>query len=775
MSKPQQTLSIQQAIDLAVQHHNEGRLSQAENIYQQILEKNPNQPVALHLLGVIAHQMGKNDRAVDLISQALAIRPDFAAAHSNLGLALQDLGELEEAEASYHKALALKPDYAEAHNNLGNALKDLGKLEDAVASYQKALDIRPDYAEAHFNVGNLFQELGKLDDAANGYRRALAINPDYAEANSNLGNALHDLGKPEEAVASYRKALALKPDYAEAHNNLGVVLQDLGELEEAVVRYHKALDLSPDYAEAHYNLGNALHDLGKPEEAVAGYRKALTIKPYYAEAHSNLSNALRALGRLDEAVTHCKKALSLKPDFAEAHNNLGNALQDLGRLEEAIASYQKALGIKPDLAEAHGNLLFGLHYSPDVTLADLLRENKAWNDRHAALIRPAPLRVQSDPEQRPLTVGLLSKNFRRHPALWLSLPGLEALDPGIVQLIAYSDINPVNEDDLTDRLRRVCRAWRDIGHLDDAAVAEQIRADNVNVLLDMSGHGGSRVLVCAHRAAPVQVKWVGNQFGTTGVTAMDWFLGDIEEVPAGHERWYVEDVYRMPDAYAVYHPPVNAPAVSPLPTLDKGCVTFGCFNKPIKMTPEIIAVWADILRAVPDSRLFLKGKAFNSPEPINRFRRLFLDRDVDPDLLIFEGSSPHTTLLECYNRVDISLDPWPYSGCVTTLESLWMGVPVLSRPGPGFTGRHSASFLRTVGLDDWLVDDFGTYVDKAVWWANHLDDLAVLRGSMRDRVAASPQCDGPRFARNLEAALDHMWRAACKQTVEEDAAVSMKA
>ncbi|MAF95921.1 MAG: hypothetical protein CMM60_09245 [Rhodospirillaceae bacterium] len=352
----QQTPAIQESIDLAVKHHAAGRLPEAESIYQQIIQADPNQPVALHLLGVIAHQVGKHDTAVDLITKALAIKPDYAEAHYNLGIAFKELGKLDEAAASYHKALAIKPDFAEAHSNLGNALKTLGRLDEAVASYHKALAIKPDYAEAHNNLGIAFKELGKLDEAAASYHKALAIKPDYAEAHNNLGVVLKDLGKLDEAVASYHKALAIKPDYAEAHNNLGTALQDLGKLDEAMASYHKALAIKPDYAEVHNNLGVVLKDLGKLDEAVASCHKALAIKPDYAGAHSNLGNALKDLGRLDEAVASFHKALAIKPDCAEAHSNLGIALKTLGRLDEAVASYHKALAIKPDYAEAHSNL-----------------------------------------------------------------------------------------------------------------------------------------------------------------------------------------------------------------------------------------------------------------------------------------------------------------------------------------------------------------------------------------------------------------------------------
>ena len=299
-SPDQQTLVIQESIDLALQHHAAGRLPEAESIYQQILQADPNQPVALHLLGVIAHQGGKHDTAVDLITKALAISPDSAEAHSNLGLALHDLGELDEAVVSFHKALAIKPDFAEAHYNLGTTLHDLGELDEAAVSYHKALAIKSDYAEAHSNLGIALQDLGELDEAVASFHKALAIKPDYAEAHSNLANALKEQGKLDEAVASFHKALAIKPDFSGAHNNLGNAFKELGKLDEAAASFHKALAIEPDFAEAHNNLGTVLQDLGEPDGAAASYHKALAIKPDYAEAHHNLGLALLLQGNLRE-------------------------------------------------------------------------------------------------------------------------------------------------------------------------------------------------------------------------------------------------------------------------------------------------------------------------------------------------------------------------------------------------------------------------------------------------------------------------------------------
>ena len=254
----EQTVTLEQALGIAVQHHTVGDLSKAGTIYEQILQTNPNHTDALHLLGVIAHQVGDNERAVGLIKKAIDLKPNFAEAHSNLGNTLKGLGKLDEAVTSYHRALSIKSDYAEAHNNLGTTFRELGQLDKSVACYHKALAIKADYAEAHNNLGVAFQELGRLDEAVTHCQKAIAIRPDYAEAHSNLGNTLKGLGKLDEAVTSYHKALSIKPDYAEAHNNLGATFKELGQLDDAVTHFNRALEIKPNYIDAYDNRGHAI-------------------------------------------------------------------------------------------------------------------------------------------------------------------------------------------------------------------------------------------------------------------------------------------------------------------------------------------------------------------------------------------------------------------------------------------------------------------------------------------------------------------------------------
>jgi len=336
--------------------YSQGQIQETLDASETLIKDYPSNTLLYNISGTCCARLGQLNAAVKCFEKALAIKPDYAEAHSNLGNTLKELGQLDAAVKCFEKALAIKPDYAEAHYNLGTTLQELGQLEETAKCYEQALAIKPDYAEAYCNLGITLQELGQLEEAVKCYEQALAIKPDYAEAHSNLGITLQELGQLEEAVKCFEKALVIKPGYAEAHYNLGVTLQELGQLEDSVKCYEQALAIKPDFAEAYCNLGVTINDLGQLEEAVKCYEQALATKPDYAEAHYNLGNTLKGLGQLEEAVKCYEQALTIKPDYAEAHSNLGVTLNDLDQLKEAVKCYEQALAIKPDYAEAHSNL-----------------------------------------------------------------------------------------------------------------------------------------------------------------------------------------------------------------------------------------------------------------------------------------------------------------------------------------------------------------------------------------------------------------------------------
>lgn len=718
----EQMLAIKQGLALQAA----GQLLDAESIYRDILKSSPNQPDALHLLGLVTHQLGKNDVAVDLFAKCIGLRSDFAEAHKNLGAALKQLGRLDEAVASYRMAIEIRPNYVDAHNNLGIALKEMDKLEDAITSYHKALDFDPNDAKIH----------------------------------NNLAASLHKKGELKRAETHYDKAITLNPEFFEAYNNLGFVLREQGRLDEAQIRCHKALALNPGYAEAHNNLGLVLQELGKLDEALASLNKAIELNPDFAEAYANRGIVFKNQGLLDDAVESFRSAIGIKPDFAMAYNNLANTHQEQGRLGDAIANYQKALEIKPDYASAHSNLLFAEQYRPGHTAKSLYELHREWDENHGKPLRNTWPRHQNTPDpDRRLRVGFVSPDLGRHPVGYFIDAMLKSFSGLGIDTICYSDHIA---DDLTDQIKGAADLWKETRGLSDMALSKTILADQIDILIDLCGHSAdNRLLTLARKPAPVQMTWAG-YVGTTGLSSIDYIVSDRYSTESEEEVYYSEKTVRMPDSWLCYAPPPYACDVGPLPSAQKEYVTFGSFSNPAKINEDVVSVWADILKGVDNSRLIIKYRSITSKFNSNRLITLFEAAGVDRSRLVLEDKSFHAELFKRYNDVDIALDPFPYSGGITTYEALWMGVPVITVPGATFASRHSLSHLSTIGLQAFVAKDRQDYVALAIEHAANPQKLSELRSNLRQMMVNSPVCDGKTFSKNFEILVRNAWQNWCK-------------
>lgn len=721
------TPDISKAIETALEHHKAGRLPQAKSIYQQVLQAEPNHHQALHLLGLTANQEGEYYKAIELINRAIQAAPSKPGYHYNLGCVYNTLNKPDEAIACYQKALAIKPDYADALNNLGSTLKNRGKPDEAIACY----------------------------------RQVLAIKPDHADALNNLGSALNDLCKPDEAIPCYQKALAIRPDHAGAHNNLGSALKSQGKLDEAIACYRKALAIKPDYADALNNLGIALKDQGRPDEAIACYQKALAIKPDDVLALNNLGIALKSQGKLDEAIACYQKILAAQPDDAAANNNLGNALKELGKAGEAIAYFQKALAIKPGFAEAHNNKLLTAHYATLYSPAALFTEHLKFAEQFEAPLKQAWRRhLNARDPKKPLKVGYISADFRNHPVAYFIDPVLASHDKSQVEVFCYYNHN--RHDSYTDRIKAAADHWVPCQGMPDDLLAERIRADGIDILVDLAGHTAeNRLLVFARKPAPVQVTYLG-YLNTTGLSAMDYRLTHIDTDPPANDAYYSETLYRLPgNLWWCYRPRPGTPEVAPPPAIANGFVTFGSTNNFAKLSPETLAVWADILRALPESRLIIAGV----PEGAARtsISARFAAHGIDNHRLIVYGRLSSMQFWELHHQIDIALDPFPYNGGTTTCDALWLGVPVVALTGNEFVSRMGHALLKNIGLPELATESRQEYVNIAVKLANDLGYLKTLRAGMRARLAASPLRDEIGFTRNLETAYRDMWIKWCDE------------
>ena len=689
--------------------------------------------------------------------------PDYGFVWMMLGASLKMQGK--NAVPALRKAVELLPEDAEAHNNLGIALKTLGQLDDAVASYRRALEIKPENAAVHNNLANALKDLGQLDDAVASYRRALQIQPDFAEAHGNLGNTLRDLGQLDDAVACYRRALEIKPGYADAHSNLGNAFRELGQLDDAVASYRRALEIKPEFAEAHNNLANALRDLGRRDDAVASYRRALQIKPDFAEAHSNLGNELRDLRQLREAVASYRRALEIKPDFAEAHSNLGIALHALGQLDDAVASYRRALEIKPDHTDAYSNLLY-LHastrdISPELECSLAANwENIALGESERVAARNRSLSIDDSFARSPrggrkLKIGVVSAEIGQHPVAEFLEPFLEQFDRSRFHVTLFP--TTARQESRAARLRELVSEFKPLVGIPDNKAADAIRADRIDVLIDTTSHmHGCRLGIFAHRAAPVQCHYIGYH-GTTGLTEMDWFIADEVLLPSSCDAHFRERIWRLPRLWISYRGDASLPVSRWAPSLD-GTVWLGTFNNLTKVREDTLALWAKVMHAIPESKLFLKDRKAIDRAIQDRIRTTLHRHGIGARRVEFAGEvSDWRSHMAMYDRLDIALDPIPLNSGTTAFDALWMGVPLVGLEGNWMGGRMTEAILKALGKPEWVAQNEDEYVAIVAALARDVEGRRSLRATQRALMLGSPLCDAQGLARALEDAFTAMF------------------
>lgn len=587
--------------------------------------------------------------------------------------------------------------------------------------------------------------------------RATRVAPHLGMLHSNLGEALRRLGRKSEALAPFRCAVERNPELAEAHYNLALTLEQLGQLDEACSVYGRALELKPDLAVAAIGLLGALRARAEYGRAIDWYAQHASRLPDSAVLRCAIAAPLLDVFRIDEAVSHLERALALEPTFARAHAELAAALAERGEIDAALARLRRAIELAPDNARYHGNLVYLLPFSAQVSAAQVLEEALGFGARHA----PLPSRPVEHPNERDsargLRVGYVSADFRNHPAALFLRTLFRHHDRARVHAIGYSNVR--RPDAMTAELRSLVDEWRDISSLDDEGAAALIRRDCVDILVDLSQHSaGNRLQLFAKKPAPVQISWLGYP-GTTGVPAIDYRLSDpgLDPPELGNGQ-NSETLLWLPDTFWCYAPLGDEPAVNDLPASRNGYVTFGCLNSFKKASDIALELWAQVLSAVPDSRLVLVAPPGLARE---RVHRALAKQGVSEERVELVAPMPRPQYFATYQRIDIALDPVPYGGGTTSLDALWMGVPVISLAGDRATSRAGAALLRNVELLELVAPSAGDYVARAAALANNGPRLQELRQQLRPRVATSVLTDAPRFTHELEATLAQAWRGWC--------------
>ena len=659
-----------------------------------------------------------------------------------------------------------KKSFLQVDNLLDRALETYkdGDLSDAASLLQTILEHDARHAEALHLLGVIAHQLGENEIALSFLERAVTERASFAEAESNLGTVLLTLGRSVDAVRTLRVAHTSAPYNPVILFNLGNALMAVNNMLEAEKAYEKAVKLKQDYAQAWCQLGLVRRDLGKMDGAVTAYEKAVAANSEFSEALYNLANVHRDLDQFGKAEANLRRALDVRPDYAMAWNSLGTLLGDMGRAEEATDALENAARFAPDSMAYASNRLCALQYINGITNDQLAAAHTEWYWRHVALtIKPRePFKMMLEPDS-PLKLGFVSPDFGLHPVGFLSASLFENLDPQRCQITVFSTRPRELDDMLSKKIKEACVAWRSVNALDDDSLADLIASEEIDILFDMSGHtSGHRLGVFARRPAPLQMSWIG-YVGTTGLPNMDYLISDHHQSPEGSDQTYCETALQLPDGYACYRPPEDTPDVAPLPALKNGYVSFGCLNNPGKLNAEVLATFATILTHVSGSRLLLRFRGLDDPAVQAPIAAAMGDLGVDPDRLIFEGRAHHFDFLDTYNRIDIALDTFPYSGGLTTCEALWMGVPTVTFPGQTFAGRHAPSHLHAAGFGHLVAQNRSSMITTAVDLSNDLESLSDLRASMRERVAVSALCDGKRFAKNFDQAMRLAWHDCCNQ------------
>ncbi|MBL9031407.1 MAG: tetratricopeptide repeat protein [Phycisphaerae bacterium] len=568
----------------------------------------------------------------------------------------------------------------------------------------------------------------------------------------------YEAGRFEQARAILQRVLQSSPTHAGAANGMAMVLARLGQFEQAVFFVRRAVAAHPLDASLLLTLGNTLGMMGKAEESAQTLRRALEIDPARDDARIGLATALRQLDRFPEAEAILRDLAARHPGDAAVASLLSATLWSMARVEESVDLARAALALSPGNAELASMLANALNYDPRATPEETFEAHRRFGALLPAAAAPTVWKGTKDPD-RPLRVGLISHDLRRHSCAFFLEPLLRNLDPNDLALTCYSTSD--KEDDITARLRSIAPAWRPAASLADAALADRILADSIDVLIETGGlTQGHRLGVMARRPAPVQVTFLGYP-NTTGLGAIGARLVDSHTDPPGADAFAVERLVRLDPCFLCYAPPGDAPQVSPGPA-EGAPIAFGSFNAATKINAPLIELWARVLDAVPGSVLVLKAFNFRDPAMRDAMLARFTSGGIGPErlrLLPPAGSIPEH--LGFYGRLHVALDTFPYHGTTTTLEALLMGVPVVTLAGRSHASRVGVSLLTNMGLGDLVARDAVEFVRLASGLARDGERLRQLRGSLRPTLMASPICDGAAYAARFARAIRDLWRRWC--------------
>ncbi|NWF37233.1 tetratricopeptide repeat protein [Mariprofundus sp. KV] len=669
---------------------------------------------------------------------------------------LYNSGKHENLEVACQEFLNAHRQHAYAwHLAAANAVQ-LGRFEQGLERVQMAIKLQPQEISFYNTLGSIYRQMGRMQEACRCYKQALELDPNSVECLYNFANFYRDSGEFRRAVELYQNALNVNVQFHAARINLANLYRHLCDSVSAEREFRSLIELGAESVEVVFGLGQSLSDQGEYEEAEGYFRRVVQALPEDPNAVFYLANVLWAQGKISEAEGYHRQSVARMPKFHQAWNNLGNDLRDQGEQQQALACYRKAIELHPSYMQAHSNLLFELN----CMLTDgavLLEEHHRWDEMHA---KPLLQQLKFDNERsagRRLRIGYVSSDFCNHSVAYFIEGVLKHHDAEKFEISCYSNL--LKPDDRTAVIRSFVHNWREIGHLSDDAAAQLIRSDQIDILVDLSGHTANhRLLVFARKPAPVQVTYLGYP-ATTGMQAMDYRITDLIADPACSDAFHSEILIRLDRCFIAFTPYGHAPDVSALPVDEAGFIRFVSFNHMAKIGPDVVKLWSRVLHAVPDSRLMVKHFSFKDEGVRDHLLKLFADQGIASERIeIFTWAHSCEEHLGYYRQADIALDSFPYNGTTTTCEALWMGVPVVTLEGRLHAGRVGSTLMSRVGLERLITADEDAYINIVGDLATDLARLRAIRATLRERMAESELCDSAGLTAVLEGEYREMWR-----------------
>lgn len=729
----------------------------------------PSSPADMLLsLAKEAHEADNQVQAEVLYRNCLRIDPNCVAAKSLLALLLIDQEQEQKLEEQNQEARALIEEAAEAapqhlETQYFRALlySRIGRVVPAADILRQIIKLDLAHSEAAHLYAGILSLLGRWKEILTELEPVVRANPGNQKLLLTVGHALVAERRNDEALQIGLRLLDSSPEEPGVIALVAAAHTGRRNYTEANALWTKATDLAPEDAMLQLQLAISYYHVRNFEKSLETLREfeklnkntmPLIALEMFAQCHKERKE-------YEIARDYTARALEIDPENSGILNNASLLEVTMGYLNNGIAMLERASKPK-DSPGIYSNLLFVSNYRVDISTEKLLKMHRTYTDTMPnAVITPRASLPNSKTRSRPLKIGYVSPDLGSHPVGFFTLAVITRHDPEKFDVHCYSD--RASEDAMGTKIRNASHHWRRTADRSMDELYAMIQNDQIDILIDLAGHTASnRLPVFARRAAPVQATWAG-YVGTTGLPTMDYIIADRFQVPPELEKSSVEKIWRMPNGYITYEPFPNAPIVGPSPAEENGYVTFCSFSNPCKINPICLDTWAEILAAVPGSRMSFRYAWLDSDDNKQRISDTFAKRGVSADRLSFAGSSPLIEMMNAYNRCDIMLDTFPYSAGLTACEALWMGLPVVTFPGDRFCGRHAFTHTSNSGIVEGVAHSREEYVAKAVALASDIPALAQLRAEIRPRMAASPLCDADQFAKDFETALTGMWHEWC--------------